>query len=419
MISTRCGIPLIGPVANLWAGLAPVEEAELLHAGTTSVAAHTYTRKPALSAPEHLAVCPGPQHTSVTLGNAPRICLRRASELRRTRGAPKAVRRHFKTRIAAPWSATTSRRRSMSSLRPPFRCLMIVAVASIALLVMPVVLTAQERLAPYCTGIAAAEATGYVALPRGNVFCPLVADPKQPRSFVSIVRESEVFDTELAALGVGDALGLARWGGREPGNGVQISIVAAVFAQFDLRTASYDILNTDFIIGVPVTARYGSFSLMVRPYHQSSHLGDEFLLGTDIERENLSFESLQLLLSQEIGLLRIYGGGERLFNRDPADLEPLVVLGGVELRPMQQLEIGSVSRLGLIAGVDVKVTEQQAWKPAWSARAGLEFGRPHDGRNPARRALLLFEYYDGPTPYGQFFRDGMRYLGVGVHITLL
>lgn len=307
----------------------------------------------------------------------------------------------------------------MPALRRPLRSLMILAGAYPALLASAGTLSAQETLAPYCTGIAAAEATGYVALPRGNVFCPLLADPKQPRSFVSVIRESEVFDTEIASLGVGDALGLARWGGREPGNGIQISVVAAVFAQFDLGTASYDLVNTDFIIGVPVTMRHGSFSLSLRPYHQSSHLGDEFLLGTGIERENLAFESLQLLLSQELGPLRVYGGGERLFNRDPSDLEPVVVQGGIEIRPMEQLEIGTVSRLGLIAGVDVKATDQQAWKPAWSARAGVEFGRPRDGLSPARRALLLVEYYDGPTPYGQFFRDGVRYVGIGVHITLL
>jgi hypothetical protein len=37
-------------------------------------------------------------------------------------------------------------------------------------------------------GIPAAEQTGYVPLPRGDVFCPLVADPKASRSFVSLLR---------------------------------------------------------------------------------------------------------------------------------------------------------------------------------------------------------------------------------------
>lgn len=307
----------------------------------------------------------------------------------------------------------------MSALRSSPSSVLILAAACAAALASIHTAAAQEPPAPYCTGIAASEATGYVALPRGNVFCPLLADPKQPRSFFSIIRESDVFDTDIAAVGLGDALGIARWGGAEPGNGIQVSVTGSIFSQFDLGTASYNLINTDFVIGVPVTVRHGSFSVSLRPYHQSSHLGDEFLLETDIERENLAFESLQLLLSQDLGPLRVYGGGERLFNRDPPDLEPIVAQGGLELRPPGQLEIGSITRLGLIAGVDVKATEQQAWKPAWSARAGVELGRPRDRLNPSRRALLLFEYYDGPTPYGQFFRDGIRYLGLGVHITLL
>jgi hypothetical protein len=200
---------------------------------------------------------------------------------------------------------------------------------------------------------------------------------------------------------------------------VQLSVIAGIFAQFDLATASFNLINTDFIVGLPLTVRRSGFSLNLRPYHQSSHLGDEFLLESQIERENLSFESVQLLVSQEVGPLRVYAGGERLFNREPEELEPMLAQGGIEIGPLGMLEIGTVSRIGIVAAIDVKTSEQQDWKPAWSARAGLEFGRPRDALNPARRALLLFEFYQGPTPYGQFFRDGMRYIGLGAHITLL
>jgi hypothetical protein len=295
--------------------------------------------------------------------------------------------------------------------------LLVLTGAYAAALACTEIANAQDAPAPYCTGIPAAEATGYVALPRGNVFCPLVADPKQPRTFVSVLRESDIFDTEIGAIGVADELGLLRWGGSSPGDGLQLSVVGAVFAQFDLGTTSFNLINTDFLVGLPLTVRHRGFSMSVRPYHQSSHLGDEFLLETDIERENLSFESVQVLLSQEIGPIRVYGGGERLFNREPSELEPQVAQGGIELMPSGTLEIGRASRIGFIAGVDVKTSEQQDWKPAWSARGGIEFGRPRDALSPARRAQLLFEFYEGPTPYGQFFRAGMRYMGIGVHIT--
>ncbi len=49
--------------------------------------------------------------------------------------------------------------------------------------------------------------------------------------------------------------------------------------QFDLSAPSSDLINTDYVVGVPLSWRSGGWSTRVRLYHQSSHLGDEFLLG--------------------------------------------------------------------------------------------------------------------------------------------
>ena len=100
-----------------------------------------------------------------------------------------------------------------------------------------------------------------------------------------------------------------RWGGPEPGEGVQLDVIGSIFAQFDVGTASNDLINADYIIGLPLTFRRNGFSVRAKLYHQSSHLGDEYLLRSeDIVRENLSFESVEVLISQELGLLRGYGG---------------------------------------------------------------------------------------------------------------
>ncbi len=269
----------------------------------------------------------------------------------------------------------------------------------------------------------ASEASGVAPLPHGDVFCPLVADPKEPRSFVSYQRarsplqagDTETiglapFDTDIGAIGLGESFGLLRWGGRRPGDGVQISISAGIFAQFDLNTDSYDLINADYLIGVPVTLRRGGFSSRLRLYHQSSHLGDEFLLRDEPERLNLAFESLELILSQALGALRVYAGGETLFNRDPDDLDPLLAHAGVELR------VGAPGRRSLVAAADVKSSEQQDWKPAWSGRTGFEFGWGRDPEHPPRVLRLLFELYNGPSPYGQFYREQIRYWGFGLHL---
>jgi hypothetical protein len=267
----------------------------------------------------------------------------------------------------------------------------------------------------------AGEALGFVALPQGDLFCPRIADPKEPRTFASLLRgesPGEVdatepllpFETTIGAIGVGDAIGLTRWGGARPGDGVQISIAASIFAQFDMATESIELINADYIIAIPVTLRRGGFSSRLRLYHQSSHLGDEFLLRVEPERVNLAFESVELILSQALGAFRVYVGAEQLFNREPADLEAHVVHGGVEIRSAR----GSTA--GLIAAMDAKATEQQDWKPALSARAGFEISWARDPGHPARRLQLVAEFYDGPSPYGQFYREQVRYWGAGVHL---
>jgi hypothetical protein len=150
-----------------------------------------------------------------------------------------------------------------------------------------------------------------------------------------------------------------------------------------------------------------------RIYHQSSHLGDEYLLSSeDVERENLSFEAVELLVSQEIGIVRAYGGVERIFRREPATLPSQLFHAGVELRS------GRARRIQAVGGVDVKTTEFHDWSPAVSGRAGLEFGRPEPGGHPGRLVMLLLELYRGPSPYGQFFRDDISYMGIGLHFGL-
>lgn len=272
-------------------------------------------------------------------------------------------------------------------------------------------------------GIPQSEVAGYVPLPRGDVFCPLLADPKGQRSFVSYLHEtSDQGEINLGSVGISDAFALLRIGGPKPGDGFQISLAGSVFAQFDLDSSSYDLVNADYIIGLPMTFRRQAFSMRFRLYHQSSHLGDEFLLRENnpkFVRENISFEAAEMILSLDGGPFRIYGGGEYLLRRDPKDLERYVAHGGVELRPARRLvRFGTVAGVRFVAAGDVKASEEQDWKPAVSVRTGFEFDRPRDTDPPGRRWGLLFEAYTGPSPYGQFFRNQVRYFGAGIHFTL-
>jgi hypothetical protein len=297
-------------------------------------------------------------------------------------------------------------------------------IVPLALLAVAGPLRGQSTPSGRCgVGIPASEQRGYVPLPRGDVFCPLIADPKASRTFASLLRHESGDDLtdaklDIASVGIGDVFGLGRWNGSRPGDGVQLSLTAGVFAQFDLGTSSYDMLNADYVVGVPLTIRRGGFSTRIRIYHQSSHLGDEYLLREPParqDRENLSFEALEWIMSVDGGPLRLYGGGEYLFNKEPEDLGVYVAHGGAELRPQTRIvPLGALGGFRFVAAADVKSSEEQDWKPAISARAGLEYDRFGEDAT-ARRWGIFAEFYTGPSPYGQFFREKVRLLGVGIH----
>jgi hypothetical protein len=280
---------------------------------------------------------------------------------------------------------------------------------------------AQTIGAPRCgTGVHESEAIGVHGFPQDQIFCPIIADPKEPRSFASLLRgtfpsieKPSGKGTTIASVGLGDSFGLVRWGGPRAGEGVQLDVVGAIFAQFDLDSASNDLINADYIIGVPLTIRRHGFSIRARVYHQSSHLGDEYLLrGSQVQRENLSFESVELLASQEIGPLRVYGGGERIFRRDPDTVKPKLLHVGAELRS------GRAGLLQLVSGADLKTTEQHDWSQALSGRVGFELARPSPEGHPIRLVTIMLELYKGPSPYGQFFQEDISYVGVGIHFSL-
>ena len=263
------------------------------------------------------------------------------------------------------------------------------------------------------------EAVGVVSFPQDQIFCPLLADPKETRSFVSLLRgtfrslDDPEGETIIASVGLGDAFGLVRWGGPEPTEGLQLDVIGSIFAQFDLGAPSNDLINADYIIGVPVTFRRSGFSTRVKMYHQSSHLGDEYLLrSADVDRENLSFESVEFLASQEVGPLRLYVGGERMLRREPESLPAKLFHAGAELRS------GRAGPAQLVGGVDFKSTERHDWSPAISGRVGLEVARYGPGDHPPRLITVMVELYHGPSPYGQFFQDDISYVGVGLHFGL-
>lgn len=241
-------------------------------------------------------------------------------------------------------------------------------------------------------------------LPDKPLFRTLLADPREPRFSMNYQRHhTEDTSFDAADVSFGETFGFAE--GEFRGGRYQVGLQGAVFALFNLDSDSFDLINADYLIGFPVTWRQDALSARVRLYHQSSHLGDEFLLGNPgVDRINLSYEVIDGLVSREWQRFRVYGGGGAIVHSDP-DLDPWLAQFG-----MEYLLPDIFGDLDLTVAADLKSTDEQDWHINQSYRAGFRVASHKD-----REVLLLLQHYRGLSPNGQFFSDRLRYTGFGFY----
>jgi Protein of unknown function (DUF1207) len=248
-------------------------------------------------------------------------------------------------------------------------------------------------------------------LPRDNLFSPLLADPRFPHfsgAWQNWDGDKGFNNVGAASLGGSlpiyqqDALG-GRW---------EVGVKGDVFAVFDLDSSPKALINADYRVGLPLVWRDGDWSGFFEVLHQSSHLGDQYLLSHAVQRIEVSWEAVNVVASRFLfdRMVRLYCGGMVLFDRTPTALKPLAMQAGVEIRPPWEFGDGLVHP---IAAFDLQATQTAAWEPSLSGRAGLEIQREPHGT----AIQLTFDWYRGRNLNGQFFFEDhiVQYWGVGLH----
>ena len=250
-------------------------------------------------------------------------------------------------------------------------------------------------------------------LPHGLLVTPFHADPRWPHfSVASRQISSGVGPTNTGSANFGETFALYRNAAPLDGQW-EIALQAGVFSIFNMNAPSKDLVNADYTVGLLTSYRTGPFSGFLRLHHQSSHLGDEFILDspTPVNRVNLSFEELDLKLSYELtSWFRIYGGGGMLVGRDPSYLSRGTSQVGTELASPWTFWGGKVRP---VAYADFQANARSNWRVASSVMAGLQF---EDARIGDRKLQILAEYFGGPSPNGQFYTQNTEWFGLGVHL---
>jgi hypothetical protein len=244
--------------------------------------------------------------------------------------------------------------------------------------------------------------------PSESLFLPPIADPKQPRFFVSARQyDGDTLDAQVSAFGFGETFGIFR-DESVAGAAWQIGLSGGLVGLLHLEQADKPLLNTDYLIGIPFTWRNEQTFLRLQIYHQSSHLGDDYLRVNPQRFIDFQYESAELLLGREWGRAHLYGGGEYLFHRHPTELAQEIWHVGVDYRRPRAW----LGRIGLVAGVDVRWWRERP-RAAVALTAGLAFGGTEPGE---QRSELVLEAYSGYSPFGSFFVEDVNYWGIAFRV---
>ncbi len=252
-------------------------------------------------------------------------------------------------------------------------------------------------------------------LPPGHLFKPLMADPRWAHFSVAYRNDlkNKNDGRNISSLSFGETIPFYRGHLGKSSAQWEGGLQAGVFSDFNLDAPSTELLNSDFIGSFYSSMRAGQFSAIGRIYHQSSHLGDEFLLrklDIKFERINLSYEGVDLRGSYEFPHgIRVYGGGGGLFRTEPSELKAWSIQYGAEYRSPWRIESCSIRP---VAGFDCRNSEENNWNTDVTARAGVEFEK---FQVLGRKLQILIEYYKGYSPVGQFYKDKAEYVGLGAH----
>jgi len=262
------------------------------------------------------------------------------------------------------------------------------------------------------------------AFPSDDVFRPLMADPKQPQ-FFAIWQHARPRNGgsayNLGSVAIGENFGI--YTKRQGCDGWQVGLLTGIFAQFNLDTSNSEIINTDFNVGIPISWRSGNWSARFRYYHQSSHIGDEFLerirnSGEVFNRVTLSIEEVDAIVSYDYGRwLRLYGGGGYLVHREPTNLDAGRIQWGFEARApsMRTRILGSLLDRLIVTPVlsaDFKSMDQHAWLIDTNVLGGFEWSRT----GSQRRFRIMATYFYGHNPYGQFYiNQKIESIGLGAY----
>lgn len=249
--------------------------------------------------------------------------------------------------------------------------------------------------------------TPYKVFPESEqVFQQLEADPRRIQLGAAYYR---LDGKDRADVALGHSWGMTHWDTNGDYLSWQWNIEAMAYSRFTLSGALNAFETVDFVGNLPLAVKHGIFSARAMLFHESSHLGDDYIRRTSDQGFRYSIDGARATLSAEpLAWARLYCGMTYLLHTIP-DPARKTAQAGLELttRPL-----GESKRypMRLFAASDLQFREATGYRINSRSIAGVIVG--YDGVPRSMRAFVgLFQGY---SPFGQFYRRHERYTDIGL-----
>lgn len=258
---------------------------------------------------------------------------------------------------------------------------------------------------------AAAEPEPFSAFPdAAGIFRQSVADPRRIQLSADYYR---LDGHDVSDVALGHSWGMARWMTNGGAWTWQWNLEAMAFSRFHLAGDVNEFQVVDFLGNLPVEARSGRFSGRAMLFHESSHLGDDYIRRTKDTGFRFSTDGLRAQASWDwTRWLRTYAGASYLLHTVPAP-KRWALQAGFELLS-EDLGWLKDYPVRLFAAQDFHWRERVQWNMDSRSMIGLRFGF----KGTIRAMRLYLGYFDGHSPFGQFYARREHYADVGISLEL-
>ena len=245
--------------------------------------------------------------------------------------------------------------------------------------------------------------------PRPNEIFPLlIADPRHTQLSASYYRLDGRNTSDVA---LGHSWGLTRWRlGALQDWLWESDLEGMAYSRFKIGGGVNEFETVDFFAALPVTVRRGDVSFKGTLFHESSHLGDDYIRETGNTGFRSSNEGVRVQGAVESSrFARLYGGVQFLLHDVPA-AGPWSAQAGFELFS-EDLSRSPRARARLFLAQDFQSHQDVRWNADSHTVAGVKL---NFRESPSRAMRFQLGYFDGHSPFGQFFTRRERYADVSI-----